>query len=298
MNRHLDPPINADYPQISRGRRTSTVVQIGSARFGDGRFALIAGPCAVESAPQIDAAATLVAKAGAVVLRGGAFKPRTSPYAFQGLGIKGLQMMRRAADRAQLPLVSEVPGVRELDEMRELVDAFQVGARNMQNFPLLKALAKERRPVLLKRGFAATLTEWLLAAEYLAQDGNHQIILVERGIRAIGDELRFTLDLAGTLWAKARTHLPVIIDPSHATGCPELIEPLLKAALAAGLDGAMIEVHPHPAQAHCDGSQALTPPQFTAIVDDLATLALAINRPLSTGTPHHLLQTTVLDSGA
>lgn len=277
--------MNPDYPKVSRGHRTTTtVVQIGPASFGDGRFGLIAGPCAVESASQIEEAALEVAQAGAVLLRGGVFKPRTSPYAFQGLGLDGLKLMRRAADKAQIPLVTEVPGVRELEQMYDLVDAFQVGARNMQNFALLQALAKSDRPVLLKRGFGATLTEWLLAAEYLASGGSDQIILVERGIRTPGEELRFTLDLAGALWAQRQTHLPIIIDPSHATGHPDLVEPLLKAALAAGLDGAMVEVHPTPHNARCDAKQALTPTKFAAITAALQPLAQAINRPISTPT--------------
>lgn len=284
--------MNPDYPRIARGKRPKTVVTIGAARFGDGHFALIAGPCAVESAEQIDQAALKVKKAGASVLRGGVFKPRTSPYSFQGLGLEGLKLMRRAADQAELPLVTEIPGTAELEAMLPFVDAFQVGARNMQNFPLLKALAKAGKPVLLKRGFGATLTEWLLAAEYLAMDGNDQIILVERGIRTAGHELRFTLDLAGALWAQRQTHLPVFIDPSHATGRPELVEPLLRAALASGLDGAMVEVHPSPDQARCDGDQALTSAEFSSITKNLSSLARALDRPdhHAASKPPHLPQ--------
>ena len=257
-----------EYPLVARKERPDTVVGIGSATVGDG-FCLIAGPCAVESEEQIDETARFVATEGAAVLRGGVFKPRTSPYAFQGTGLDGLHTMRRAADAARIPLVTEVPSPELVDAMLPLVDAFQIGARNMQNFPLLKAVGHCDRPVILKRGFASTLTEWLLAAEYIADAGNEAIILCERGIRTFGGELRFTLDLAGALWARRKTHLPIIIDPSHATGHPDLVAPLVHAAHAAGLQGAMVEVHPHPHRALCDASQALDKPAFTALTETL-----------------------------
>lgn len=268
MNR--PPRLDTDeFPRVARNGRRDTDVSVGSVRVGGTDFCLIAGPCAIESDDQITRAAHFVADHGAAVLRGGAFKPRSSPYSFQGRGLEGLRSMRRAADKAGLPLVTEIPSPDQLEAMEPWVDAFQVGARNMQHFPLLQALGSTHRPVLLKRHFGASLTEWLLAAEYIADAGNEQIILCERGIRAFGDELRFTLDLAGAVWVKNKTHLPVIVDPSHATGQPELVAPLVCATRAAGLDGAMVEVHPRPDRALCDGRQALDKPAFAALIDDL-----------------------------
>ncbi len=267
------------FPKV--GRRPgveSHVVHIGDVPFGGKGFAVIAGPCAVESATMIHDAAQRVATLGADVLRGGAFKPRTSPYSFQGLGLDGLSMMREAADAQGIPLVTEVLSPELVEAMDPHVDAFQVGARNMQNMALLQALGETDKPVLLKRNFGATATEWLLAAEHIATAGNDRIILCERGIRSFGDETRFTLDIAGALWAQDRSRLPVIIDPSHAIGLPALIPRAAAATLAAGLDGLIVEVHPTPADALCDGSQALTPDQFDAMMADLETLAA--RRPL------------------
>lgn len=270
MNRPPELDItDHDAPRVARRGRADSVIDVGTTAVGDGSFCLIAGPCAVESADQITEAARLVADAGAALLRGGAFKPRTSPYTFQGLGIEGVEMMRKAADDAGLPLVTEIPAPDHLEAMAPLVDAFQVGARNMQNFSLLEALGDADCPVLLKRSFGATPTEWLLAAEHLAEAGNERIILCERGIRSFGDELRFTLDLAGALWVRRRTHLPVVVDPSHATGDPDLVADLVAAGRAAGLDGAMVEVHPRPTRARCDGDQALAPDDFRALISGL-----------------------------
>lgn len=269
MNRPPQAEPDCKYPRVARAGRPGTVVQIGEVALGAGAFCVIAGPCAIESPDQIRRSANDVVAAGADVLRGGAFKPRTSPYSFQGLGLEGVEMMRQAADQAGLPLVTEVPSAARIAEMAPLVDAFQVGARNMHNFELLCALGQTDHPVLLKRSFGATLTEWLLAAEYIAESGNDRIVLCERGIRAWGDELRFTLDLAGAVWAKRRCRLPVVVDPSHATGCPELVPPLCRASCAAGLDGVMVEMHPDPSQARCDGDQALVPPQLELICEQL-----------------------------
>ena len=270
-----------DYRRVHRSQHPQgSVVRFGSTPFGDGGFTVIAGPCAVESADQIDETARIVAEHGGRVLRGGAFKPRTSPYSFQGLGLEGVQMMRRAADNHGLPLVTEVMAPTAVEEMVDLVDAFQIGARNMQNFDLLKAIGASGVPAMLKRGFGTTLREWLLAAEYILAEGNDQVILCERGIRTFDEATRFTLDLAGALWAQRETHLPVIIDPSHATGKPGLIPSLVQAAVAAGLDGAMVEVHPEPQSARSDGDQALDPEQFAELMQRLERVAGAVGRPL------------------
>jgi 3-deoxy-7-phosphoheptulonate synthase len=249
-------------------------VEIG----GDG-FVVIAGPCAVESDEQIQASADLVAAHGVQVLRGGAFKARTSPYTFQGLGLDGVKLMRIAADRRGLPMITEVLSEREVENMLPFVDAFQVGSRNMDNTALLKLLGQVDKPILLKRGFAATIKEWLLAAEYIVVGGNEQVVLCERGIRTFSNETRFTLDLAGALYARQQTRFPVVIDPSHATGNPQLIPPLAAATLAAGLDGLMVEVHPHPEAALSDADQALTPDLFANMMEQLRRFASAAGRP-------------------
>lgn len=253
-------------------------VLVGDVRFGGEEFIVIAGPCAVESAEQIDDTAALVARAGGRILRGGAYKPRTSPYSFRGLGLEGIEMMRKASLRHGIPIVTEIMSVDAIEAMEPRVDAFQVGTRNMHNFDLLVELGRTRKPVLLKRGFGATLTEWMYAAEYIARGGNDQIIFCERGIRSFGEETRFTLDLAGALWVKEQTWLPVIIDPSHATGTPVLVPSLVRAALASGLDGVMVEVHHDPVHALSDGDQALTPAAFEALMVQTAELAVALGR--------------------
>lgn len=252
-----------------------SIVRIGARAFGRG-FSLIGGPCAVESRLQIQAAARAAAGAGIHVLRGGAFKPRTSPYAFQGLGLRGLELLAEAGRASGLPVVSEILDPGHLERMYPLVDAFQVGARNMQNFELLKALGDVDRPVVLKRGPSATLEEWLLAAEYLLAGGNGQVLLCERGIRSFNTNTRYTLDLATAVQAKALTHLPVIVDPSHATGLPELVPPLAAAALAAGLDGVMFEFHPQPEAALSDGPQALRVEALDAMVERLRRVEAAL----------------------
>jgi len=255
-------------------------VTIGRAVFGGSGFGVIAGPCAVESRAQIVAAARAAAAAGAVVLRGGAFKPRSSPYAFQGLGMLGIELLAEARAATGLPFVTEVIDPAHVERLYPLVDAFQVGARNMQNYELLKALGDVDRPVLLKRGPSATLDEWLLAAEYVLAAGNDQIILCERGIRTFNQRTRFTLDLATMALAKRETHLPVIVDPSHATGDAGLVVPMARAALAGGADGIIVEMHPHPAEALSDGFQALRPADLADLVDQLRALAPAVGRQM------------------
>ncbi len=256
-------------------------VLVGDVEFGGEEFVVIAGPCAVESREQIDSAARLVAAHGARVLRGGAFKARTSPYAFQGLGLDGVHPMREAADQHGLKMITEVLSEKDVEAMEPWVDAFQVGSRNMDNTALLKELGHVRKPVMVKRGFAATIKEWLLAAEYILVGGNEQVILCERGIRTFSNETRFTLDLAGAVYARQQTHLPVIIDPSHATGNPVLIPSLAAATLAAGLDGLMVEVHPDPTLALSDADQALPPALFAEMMEILHRIAPATGRSLA-----------------
>lgn len=273
------PVTNTDsaYPLVARQTARHTV-RISDVEFGSDEFVVIAGPCAVESQDQIENAARVVQSLGARVLRGGAFKPRTSPYSFQGLGLEGIELLRRASLKAELPFITEVMSVDQVSELEPRVDAFQIGTRNMHNFELLKAIGETQKPVMLKRGFGATLREWVLAAEYIAKGGNHNIILCERGIRSFDPETRFTLDLAGAIWAKQETKLPVIIDPSHGTGLPELIDPLARAAAAAGLDGIMVEIHDDPDQALSDGDQALTSRQFKTLMSNLAPIVEAVGR--------------------
>jgi len=255
-------------------------VHIKDTEIGGEHFVVIAGPCAIESETQIAETAALVSLQGARILRGGAFKARTSPYTFQGLGIEGVKLMRLAADQTGLPMITEVLSERDVEAMEPWVDAFQVGSRNMDNTALLKMLGEVRKPILLKRGFAATIKEWLLAAEYIIVGGNEEVVLCERGIRTFSNETRFTLDLAGALYARQETRLPVIIDPSHATGNPRLIPALAAATLAAGLDGLMVEVHPDPSQALSDGDQALPPALFTEMMELLQRIAPATGRSL------------------
>ena len=271
----------SDLPLVGRTDHARRPLSVGDVEFGGEEFVVIAGPCAVESREQIEETARFVGQHGGRVLRGGAFKPRTSPYSFQGLGHDGVELLKRASLKAGLPFVTEVMSVADIERLAPRVDAFQVGTRNMHNFPLLEALGQQQKPVLLKRGFGATLREWLLAAEYVARGGNDQIILCERGIRSFSDETRFVLDLAGALWTRQHCELPVIIDPSHATGDPALIAPLCRAALAAGLDGVIVEVHPDPGAALSDGDQALTFDDFTAIMDSLPAIASAVGRTVS-----------------
>ena len=259
-------------------------VRVSTLQLGAG-FVVIAGPCAVEGAQQMELAASAVRAAGGHMLRGGVFKPRTSPYSFQGMGEPGLGLLCDAGRRHGLPVVAEVMDAAQIPLMIDRVDVLQVGARNMQNFSLLRALARVRRPILLKRGLCATLEEWFLAAEYLLDGGNEQVILCERGIRTFESELRNTLDLSAVARAKLRTHLPVLVDPSHATGSRELVIPMSLAAAACGADGLLLEVHPQPDEALCDGAQALTPAGLEELMGRLKPVLAALGRSLAERPP-------------
>ena len=241
-----------------------TIIEVGNARIGGGYFAVIAGPCSVESEEQIIAVANAVKESGASILRGGAFKPRTSPYAFQGMKDEGIRLLLEAKKATGLPIVTEIMNISTLDLFAD-VDIIQVGARNMQNFDLLKELGKTDKPILLKRGLANTLQELLMSAEYIMSEGNSKVILCERGIRTFETATRNTLDLSAVPVLHNLTHLPVVVDPSHATGKADLVAPMAYAATAAGADGIMVEVHNDPAHALCDGAQSITPPQFDEI---------------------------------
>ena len=269
--RRLTPP----YRLSSRtAHPENTVVSVGEARFGED-FCLIAGPCAVESAYQLQTVARAVKSAGCHLLRGGAFKPRTSPYTFQGLGSEGVRLLVQAGRESGLPTVTEIIDASQLETLAE-VDVLQVGARNMQNYALLRALGQAGKPVLLKRGAAATVEELLLAAEYLMTSGSTQVILCERGVRSGLTPARAALDVSAIPVLKSRTHLPVIVDPSHAAGRAELVEPLALAAVAAGADGLMVEVHDRPATALSDGAQSITPAAFAALAEKVTRLRSAL----------------------
>ena len=254
---------------------TDTVVEAGGVKIGGGNFAMIAGPCSVETLDQIVSVAMSVKKSGAQILRGGAFKPRTSPYAFQGLKNEGLTLLGEAKKASGRPIITEIMNIRAL-ELFEDVDIIQVGARNMQNFDLLQELGKTNKPILLKRGLANTLQELLMSAEYIMSEGNDRVILCERGIRSFETYTRNTLDLSAVPVLHELTHLPVVVDPSHATGKSKLVAPMAAAATAAGADGLMIEVHNDPAKALCDGAQSLTPQQFDAVCKQVKAIREAM----------------------
>jgi 3-deoxy-7-phosphoheptulonate synthase len=263
-------PISQPFTLVSRELQPErTVVRVKGVAIGGPEIVVIAGPCSVESREQLLETARGVKAAGAQMLRGGAFKPRTSPYDFQGLGVEGLKILKDASKETGLPIVTEVMGVEDLDAVVEYADVMQVGARNMQNYPLLRRLATVPRPVLLKRGPAATIKEWLLAAEYLLSGGNPNVVLCERGIKTFDSDLRNTLDLAGVALAKELCHLPVVVDPSHATGRRSLVPAAARAAIAIGADGLIIEVHPCPERALSDGPQSLDLPGFAAMMASL-----------------------------
>src|SRR4051812_21952458 len=250
--------VSTPYKLVSRENHPDrSTVTVGSIPIGPDTFTLIAGPCAVESLDQTFEAADMAKAAGAAMLRGGAFKPRTSPYAFQGLGEKGLQILAEARERTGLPFVTEVVDAHDVDVVASYADMLQIGTRNMQNFGLLQAVGRSHRPVMLKRGLQATIDEWLMAAEYVARSGNLNIVLCERGIRTFEQAYRNTLDVSAVPVAQALSHLPVMVDPSHAGGRRDLVVPLARAAIAAGADAVMVDVHPHPDAALCDGPQAL-----------------------------------------
>jgi 3-deoxy-7-phosphoheptulonate synthase len=255
-----------------------TLVDVGGVIIGGPEVVLMAGPCTIENQAQVEAIAPIVKAAGARIMRGGAFKPRTSPYSFQGMGEEGLKFIRRAADSVGLKVVSEVMDRSQIQMMLDYVDILQVGARNMQNFDLLKDLGKVRRPILLKRGIAATIQELLLAAEYIMSGGNKQVILCERGIRTYETATRNTLDISAIPVVKSLSHLPVVVDPSHATGLRNLVAPVARAAVAAGADGLLIEVHHQPEKALCDGAQSLLPQQMADLGRQLHGIAQSIGR--------------------
>jgi len=272
-------PILAPYKVASREVQAEpTVVRAGSLVVGGGHVGVIAGPCSVEGREQILATARAVCDAGATGLRGGAFKPRTSPYSFQGLKEQGLELLAEAREATGLAVVTEVVAPEDVPLVARHADVLQIGARNMQNYRLLEAVGRVRVPVLLKRGPAATLEELLLAAEYVLAGGNRQVMLCERGIRTFEAHTRFTLPLASVPWLKARTHLPVIVDPSHGTGHAALVEPMAAASLAAGADGLIVEVHPDPARAASDGAQSLDPPAFGRLMELCGRVAAAVGR--------------------
>ena len=268
--------VSEPYKQVNRKfHPMDTVIEVGGAKIGGGHFAMIAGPCSVESEEQIIGVAKAVREAGATILRGGAFKPRTSPYAFQGLGTQGLDLLRAARAATGLPICTELMDLRHLDEFHD-IDMIQIGARNMQNFDLLKEVGKTDKPILLKRGLSSTIQEWLMSAEYIMSEGNEKIILCERGIRTYETATRNTLDLSCVPIIHELTHLPVVVDPSHATGKAKLVAPMSNAAVAAGADGLMIEVHNDPAHALCDGAQSLTPEKFAELSDRVRVIREAM----------------------
>src|SRR5512137_903602 len=263
----------------SLGNGERTVIPIDDVAVGKG-FTVIAGPCSVESEKQTIETARAVKEGGGHALRGGAFKPRSSPYAFQGLGLKGLQILRKAKEETGLPIVTEVIDSRDVFWVSEYADVLQIGARNMQNFSLLKEVGRSNRPVLLKRGMNSTIEEWLNCAEYILNEGNPHVILCERGIRTFEKYTRNTLDISAIPVIKKLSHLPVVVDPSHGTGNWEYVSPTAKAAVAAGADGLLIEVHPHPERALSDGPQSLRPDNFAKLMVELRLIAQAVGRTL------------------
>ena len=293
--RKLDPEMFDSMPGVEKSmhivkqykivarewHKANTVINVKGIPIGGKTVQVIAGPCSVETAPQMAAAAAGAKAGGARLMRGGAFKPRTSPYAFQGKGVEGLGLLRSAADAQGLPIVTELMDVRMLDTFLEHdVDIIQIGTRNMQNFDLLKAVGRVNKPVILKRGMSATIGEWLMAAEYIAAGGNHDIIFCERGIRTFETAYRNVLDVTAIPVLKRETHLPVIVDPSHAGGKAWMVPALSCAAVAAGADGLLIEIHPNPCEAWCDADQALTPTEFATLMQQLGAVARAVGRDL------------------
>jgi len=274
--------ISAPYKMASRQFKSEdTVVNVRDVAIGGREVVVSAGPCSVESPEQIDIIARLVAASGAKILRGGAFKPRTSPYSFQGLGEEGLKMMREAGDKYNLAIASEVMDASQIEMMLQYVDIFQVGARNMQNFTLLRSLSKVTKPVLLKRGLSATIEELLMSAEYILSGGNTQVILCERGIRTFETSTRNTMDICAIPVVHKLSHLPIVADPSHGTGLRDKVLPMARAAIAAGADGLLIEVHHEPDKAVSDGAQSLYPNQFDKLMKELELIARAIGRTLA-----------------
>jgi len=258
----------------------NTVITVDDVRIGGDEVIVMAGPCSAETEEQVEAAASAVKRAGAKVLRGGAFKPRSSPYSFQGLGEEGLRLLKSAADRHNLKLVSEVMDISQLDLIERYSDILQVGARNMQNFTLLRELGRSRKPIMLKRGISATIEEWLLSAEYILAGGNMNVMLCERGIRTFESATRNTLDISAIPVVRKLSHLPILVDPSHGTGKRDKVAPMARAAVAAGADGLLIEVHHDPDHALSDGAQSLFPAQFDRLMAELRIIAPAIGRSI------------------
>jgi len=265
---------------IKREDVESTKVKVRDVLVGGEKIVVIAGPCSVESREQLLSVARSVKASGASMLRGGAFKPRTLPYSFQGLRLDGLKLLAEARDETGLPVVTEVMAPEDVVVVEEYADVLQIGARNMQNFPLLKRVGEASRPVMLKRGISATIEEWLSSAEYVLAEGNEDVIMCERGIRTFEKLTRFTLDLTAVPLLKELSHLPVIVDPSHGTGVRALVMPMAKASVAAGADGLLVEVHPRPEEAKSDGEQSLRPNEFQSLIEGLRPLALAVGRTL------------------
>ncbi len=271
--------VTKPYKLVSREvKPVDSVIQVGGRPVGGSRLTIIAGPCAVETEEQTLTIARQVGEAGADLFRGGAFKPRTSPYSFQGLGLQGLKILARVRDETHLPVVTEAVDEESLALVEDYADAVQIGARNMQNFSLLKRAGKSKLPIFLKRGMSATLEEFLMAAEYIVSEGNYRVFLCERGVRTFADHTRNTLDLAIVPAVKHLSHLPILVDPSHGTGRRDKVVPLARAAVAAGADGIMVEVHHDPARALSDGPQAILPAQFSALVQDIRALAGLVGR--------------------
>ena len=271
--------ISSPYKLVSRVfKPTDTIIDVKGVKFGGDHIGMIAGPCTVETYEQMDETAKKLSSYGVRVLRGGAFKPRTSPYAFQGLGEEGLKILREVADKYDMVVTSEVMEVAQIPIFLKYVDILQVGARNMQNFSLLKSLGEIRKPVLLKRGLSATIEEWLMSAEYIMAGGNREVILCERGIRTFEHITRNTLDISAIPVVQKISHLPVIVDPSHATGLRDKVAPMSKASIAAGANGLIIEVHNLPETAVCDGAQSLYPEQFKELYDELKALAVVLKK--------------------
>ncbi len=274
-------PVSHAYKLVSREvKAENTVVSIGGVRVGGPGLVLVAGPCAVESREQMLTVARMVREGGAQLLRGGAFKPRTSPYSFQGLGEEGLKILAEAREATGLPVVTEAVDGESMDLVERYADAIQIGARNMQNFSLLKRAGRAKKPVILKRGMSATLEEFLMSAEYILSEGNYEVVLCERGVRTFSDFSRNTLDLAVVPAVKDMSHLPILVDPSHGTGRRDKVSPLSRAAVAVGADGLMVEVHHDPSRALSDGPQSITPDMFGALVRDLRQIAPVIGREL------------------
>jgi 3-deoxy-7-phosphoheptulonate synthase len=269
------------YKLVSREtKKEPTIIEVNGVKIGSDQLAMIAGPCSVESEEQMEEVASKIAKMGIKIMRGGAYKPRTGPYSFQGLGQEGLNILHETAQRHGLAVITEVLDVRHLDDICKKADILQVGARNMQNFELLKEIGKANKPVMLKRGMSATIEEWLLAAEYILAHGNPNVILCERGIRTFETATRNTLALDAIPLVKELSHLPIVVDPTHGTGKKSLIESMSKAAIAAGTDGLIIEVHPNPPAAKSDAQQQLTPDEFEKILKNLEPIAKAVNKKL------------------